>query len=89
MYTHTRAYTNVCAYIYTDIHIYIYIHIHMYLYTHTVTGSFKAPEQRGHLRLVDPVDLRWQGPDAHSLQMIWDTPASNCDTLVLQYVVSM
>jgi len=55
----------------------------------TVAGSFKAPEQCGHLRLVDPVDLRWQGPDAHSLQMIGDTPASNCDTLVLQYVVSM
>jgi len=55
----------------------------------TVSGSFKAPEQCGHLRLVDPVDLRWQGPDAHSLQMIWDTPASNCDTLVLQYVMSM
>jgi len=54
-----------------------------------VPDSFKAPEQCGHLRLVDPVGLRWQGPDAHSLQMIWDTPASNCDTLVLQYVVSM
>ena len=55
----------------------------------TVAGSFKAPEQCGHLRLVDPVDLRWQAPDAHSLQMIGDTPASNCDTLVLRYVVSM
>ena len=55
----------------------------------TVADSLKAPEQYGHLRLVDPVDLRWQGPDAHSLQMILDTPASNCDTLVLQYVVSM
>jgi len=54
-----------------------------------VPGSFKAPEQCGHLRLVDPVGHRWQGPDAHSLQMIWDTPVSNCDTLVLQYVVSM
>jgi len=33
MYTHTRAYINICAYIHTDIHIYTYIHIHMH-YTH-------------------------------------------------------
>jgi len=37
MNTHTRAYINVHAYIYTDIHIYRYIHIHMHIYTDTCT----------------------------------------------------
>jgi len=60
-----------------------------YLEILKVPDNFKAPEQCGHLRLVDPVGLRWQGPDAHLLQMIWDTPASNCDTLVMRYVVWM
>jgi hypothetical protein len=40
MYTHTRVYINVYAYIYTDIHTYIYIHIHMHLYTHTCTHIY-------------------------------------------------
>jgi len=54
-----------------------------------VSGSFKAPEKCGRLRLVDYVGLGWQGPDARSLKIIWHAPVSNCDTPVLHYVVWM
>ena len=40
MYTHTCAYINVYAYIYTDIHVHMYIHIHMHLYTDTCTHIY-------------------------------------------------
>ena len=54
MHTHTCAYINAYAHIYTDIHIYIYIHIHMHLYTNTCTHIYIRMHMHTYVQIENP-----------------------------------
>jgi len=46
-----------------------------------VLGSFKLPDPCKRLRIVESANFGWQSARTHLLNIVWDAPASNCESL--------
>jgi len=46
-----------------------------------VFGSVKLPDPCKRLRIVESANFGWQNACTHSLNIVWDAPASNCKSL--------
>ena len=57
-----------------------------YLEVLHVLGSFMLPDPCKSLRIVESANFNWQGARTHSLNINWDAPAHNCESLP-RYVV--
>jgi len=57
-----------------------------YLEVLHVLGSFMLPDLCKCLSIVESAIFSWQGARTHSLNIIWDTPAHNCESLP-RYIV--
>ena len=51
-----------------------------------VFGSVKLPDPCKRLRIVESANFGWQNACTHSLNIVWDAPASNCKSLP-RYIV--
>ena len=57
-----------------------------YLEVLHVLSSFVLPDPCKCLRIVESANFGWQGARTHALNIIWDAPANNCESLS-RYIV--